>query len=79
MWRAARQARFPKVQYGGRMRNKMQELRKERVRGPTPLQGGGAKTESKSALLYFQSWMKEQAGSKAITHVAFRTKEQSDH
>ena len=79
MWRAARQARFPKVQYGGRMRNKMQELRKAQIRGSTPLQGGGAKTESKSALLYFQSWMKQHAGSEAITHVAFRTKEQSDH
>ena len=37
--------------------------RKARIRGPTPLQGEGAKTESKPALLYFQPWMKEYAGS----------------
>ena len=37
--------------------------RKVRIRGPTPLQGEGAKTESKPALLYFQLWMKEYAGS----------------
>ena len=30
-----------------------------RIRGPTPLQGEGAETESKPALLYFQPWMKE--------------------
>ena len=28
--------------------------RKVRIRGPTPLQGEGAETESKPALLYFQ-------------------------
>ena len=28
--------------------------RKARIRGPTPLQGEGAKTEFKPALLYFQ-------------------------
>ena len=33
--------------------------RKARIRGPTPLQGEGAETESKPALLYFQLWMKE--------------------
>ena len=36
---------------------------KVRIRGPTPLQGEGAKTESKPALLYSQLWMKEYAGS----------------
>ena len=33
------------------------------IRGPRPLQGEGAETESKPALLYFQPWMKDYAGS----------------
>ena len=37
--------------------------RKVRIKGPTPLQGEGAETESKPALLYFQPWMKEYEGS----------------
>ena len=37
--------------------------RKARIRGPTLLQGEGAETESKPALLYFQPWMKEYVGS----------------
>ena len=36
---------------------------KARKRGPTLLQGEGAETESKPALLYFQPWKKEYAGS----------------
>ena len=36
---------------------------KMRIRGPTPLQGEGAETESKPALLYFQPWRKEYVGS----------------
>ena len=47
--------------------------------GPAPVQDDCAETESKPALLYFQPWMKEYVGSEAITHVAFRTKEQNDH
>ena len=34
--------------------NKKQDTRIQRIRGPTLLQGEGAKTESKAALLYFQ-------------------------
>ena len=37
--------------------------RKVRIMGPNPLQGEGAKTESKPALSYFQPWMKEYEGS----------------
>ena len=37
--------------------------RKARIRGPTLLQGEGAETESKPALLYFQPWMKQYVGS----------------
>ena len=33
--------------------------REARIRGPILLQGEGAKTEFKPALLYFQPWMKE--------------------
>ena len=46
--------------------NEKQDIRiqrKARIRGPTPLQGEGAETESKPALLYFQPWMKEYTGS----------------
>ena len=57
----------------------MRIQRKVKIRGPTPLQGEGAETESKPALLYFQLWMKEYVGSLAITHVAFKSKEQNDH
>ena len=53
--------------------------RKAKIRGPTPLQGEGAETESKPASLYFQPCMKEYAVSYTITHVAFRAKEQNDH
>ena len=41
----------------------MRIQRKVKIRGPTPLQGEGAETESKPALLYFQLWMKEYVGS----------------
>ena len=37
--------------------------RNVRISGPTRLQGEGAETESKPALLYFQQWMKEEVGS----------------
>ena len=43
------------------MRHKNSE--KSEDQGPTPLQGEGAETESKPALLYFQPWMKEYVGS----------------
>ena len=46
---------------------------------PTLPQDEGAETESKTALLYFQPWMKEYVWSEAIIHVAFRNKEQNDH
>ena len=52
---------------------------KARIGWPTPLQGEGAETDSMPALLYSQPWRKECAGSYAITHGAFRAKEQSDH
>jgi len=47
--------------------------------GPTPLQGEGAETESKPALLDFPPWVKEYAGSAIIIPAAFRAKEQNDH
>ena len=37
--------------------------RKNRIKGPIRLQGEGAETESKPALIYFQPGMKEYVGS----------------
>lgn len=48
------QAGFPKARYSERMGKETRIQRKARIRGPTPLQGEGAETESKPALLYFQ-------------------------
>ena len=45
---------FRKCDNGMRMRKETRIQRKARIRGPTPLQGEGAETESKPALLYFQ-------------------------
>ena len=47
----------------GRMRNKTQEFSEKRGLGPAPLQGAGAETEPKPALLYFQPRRKEDVGS----------------
>ena len=45
------------------LKTRHKNLEKSEDQGPTPLQGEGAKTESKPALLYFQLWMKEYVGS----------------
>ena len=53
---------FQKAMQGENEKQDRRIQRKERIRGPTPIQGEGADTESKPALLYFQQWMKEYAG-----------------
>ena len=48
--RPAQQAGFLKVRYCERMRNETRTQWKARIRGPRPLQGEGADTESRPAL-----------------------------